>query len=74
MALFDNGKTEEFLLFIRNFNMTLETSVTLKSGENIQYLCTLVRGEALYQLNTFSAKVGSATPENLKYNILVLST
>ena len=30
MALFDNGKPEKLLLCIRNFNMTLETSGTLK--------------------------------------------
>ena len=36
MALFDNRDPEEFLLFIRNFNMTLEASVTLKYGANIQ--------------------------------------
>ena len=33
-----------FLLFICNFNMTLEASGTLKTGANIQYLCTLVCG------------------------------
>ena len=35
MALFDNGKLEELLLFIRNFNMTLEASVTLVDSANI---------------------------------------
>ena len=36
MALFANGDPEEFLLFIRNFNMTPEASGTLKDGANIQ--------------------------------------
>ena len=36
MALFDNGEPEEFLLFIRNFKMTLEASGTLKSDAKIQ--------------------------------------
>ena len=35
MALFDNGKPEEFLLFVRNFSMTLEASGTLAAGANI---------------------------------------
>ena len=48
MTLFDNGNPEELLLFIRNFNMTLEVSIALVSGANIQYLLTLVRGEALH--------------------------
>ena len=44
MDLFDNVHPEELLLFIRNFNMTMEESGTLNSGVKIQYLCTLVCG------------------------------
>ena len=44
MALFDNGEPEEFLLFIRNFNMTLETSGMLVAIAKIQHLLTLLRG------------------------------
>ena len=47
------------MLFVCNFQMTLEASGTLASGANIQYLCTLVRGEVLRQLDTFSVEVGS---------------
>ena len=43
MALFDNGETEEFLLFLQNFKMTLEASVTLVARKTRQYLCTLLR-------------------------------
>ena len=32
MALFYNGDPEEFLLFVRNFKMTLRVSVTLAAG------------------------------------------
>ena len=35
-ALFDNGKPEEFLLFIMNFNMTLEAPGTLLVGAKIK--------------------------------------
>ena len=38
MALFDNGNSEEFLLFIWDYNMTPEASGTLKSGIKIQFL------------------------------------
>ena len=41
MYLFDHGKQEEFLLFIRNFNMTLTETVMLEMDTNIQYLCIL---------------------------------
>ena len=51
MSLFDNGHPEEFLLFVRNFNTTLAATGTLDMGANIQYLCTLVCGEALRQFD-----------------------
>ena len=47
IPLFDNGELEDFLLFVCNFNVTLEASGTLKAGVKVQYLHTLVRGEAL---------------------------
>ena len=42
--LFDNSEPEEFLLFVRNFIMTLTAAGTLETGVKVQYLCTLVRG------------------------------
>ena len=74
IALFDNREPDEFFLFIRNFNMTLEASGTLKYGENIQYLHILVSAEALSQFDTLSAEVGRDTPENLTSIILGLGT
>ena len=47
MALFSNGKPEEFLLFIRNLNMDLEDSLTLEPAAKVQYLGTFVCGKAL---------------------------
>ena len=67
MDLFDNGNPDEFLLFIHNFNTTLEEPGTLKASANIQYLHTLVRGEVLHWFDNFSDEVGSTTPENLTY-------
>ena len=52
--------------------MTLKASVMLTSGVKIQYLCTLVCGEALHQFDTFYYEVGSDTPENLTSIILGL--
>ena len=74
MALFDNGEPEEIFLYIQNFNLNLEAPGTLKSGTNIQYLCMLVRGEALHRFDTLSAEVVSATPENMTYIIIGLGT
>ena len=47
MALFDNEDPEEFCLYVFNLNMTLSMAGTLETGAKIQYLRTLVRGEAL---------------------------
>ena len=74
MAFFDNDEPEDFLLFISNFCTTLKASVTLVVSVNIQYLCTLVRGEVLRQFEMLSSKGGSITPENLKSIILGLGT
>ena len=74
MALFDNGDMEEFMLFIRNFKMTLEASGTLVASANIQCLHTLVCGEALHQFDMLYSEVGINTSENLKSIILGLGT
>ena len=55
MALFGNSEPEEFLLFVGNFNMTLEGSGTLVAGKKIQYLRMLVRIGELHKLDMFSA-------------------
>ena len=57
MSLFDHGNPEKFLLFIRNFNMTLTTTRTLEMYATIQHLRMLVRGEALRQFDLLSADV-----------------
>ena len=44
MYLFDHGEPEEFLLFIRNFNMTLAKTGALDIDAETQYLCMLVHG------------------------------
>ena len=60
MSLFENGKPENILLFIRNFNMKLAASGMLEAGAKYQYLRTLARREALCQFDFLSADVESA--------------
>ena len=71
-ALFDNGDPEEFFLFICNFQIFLEASGTLTARKNIQYLCMILRGEALRQLDMFYVEVGSTAIANLNLIILGL--
>ena len=62
MALFDNVRFKEFLLFIHSINMNIEASGMLKGGANIKYLCTLVHVEALRPFDVLSDKVEIAIP------------
>ena len=55
--LIDNDNPEDFLLFVRNFNMNLAASGTLETSAKIQYLRTVVHGEALRQFDSLSADV-----------------
>ena len=73
MALNNNENIEEFLLFVHNFNMTLEASGTLDTAEKFQYLCTLVCGETL-QFNTLYSDVESSTLLTVEAIILGLGT
>ena len=43
MNLFKNCDQEEFLLFVRNFNITLKVSGMLETDAKTQCLCSLVR-------------------------------
>ena len=54
---------------MRNFNMTLAASGTLDAVAKFQYICTLVSGEALRQLDSLSDGVESATALNAEYII-----
>ena len=57
-----------------NYQTTLKVSGTLVAGANNQYLCMLVCGKALHQLDKVSDEVVSTTSESLKPIILVLGT
>ena len=72
--LFDHGEPEELMLFIRNLQITIKAPLTLTAGANIQYICTILCGEALHQIDTLYTEVESATSEHLKYIILGLGT
>ena len=74
MDLFDNVNPEEFLFFISNSSMTLEASGKHLDGVKIKYLCMLICGETLNQIEILSTEGGIAKPEKLIYDILGLGT
>ena len=57
MSLFDHGNPEEFLLFVRNFEMTLAATGMLEMKAKVHYLRMLVRGGALRQFDLLSTYV-----------------
>ena len=74
MALFGKVQPEEFLLFVRNFQMTFQASGAISSSENIQYLCMLLCGESLCLFDTFLVEVVSMTTTYLNPIIFGLGT
>ena len=74
MIFFENGDLEEFLLFVRNFQMTLEDSGALAASAKMQYIFTLLHGGALRQLDILSVEVGNTTTTHLNRIILILYT
>ena len=72
MALFKIGELEEFLLFVCNFNMTLTASKTLKTAAKAQYLCMIIRVEALRQFYSLSSDMEDMEPLTVESIILEL--
>ena len=67
MSLFENGEPEEFLLFVRSFNITLATSGTLEAGVKYEYLHNIFCGEALCQFDELSADLECTETLNVDY-------
>ena len=62
---FDNGELEEFFLFVRNCQITLDDSVAIAASAKIQYHHTLLRAKELCQLDVLYVDVGSKTTTHL---------
>ena len=73
MYLFYNVEPEEFLFFMRNFNMTLAASGTLEAGAKIQDLHTIFRREALRQFDLLYADLEIKQHLNIDDIIKVLA-
>ena len=57
MNLFDNGKPEEFFLFMQNFERMLDPSVMLETNLKIQYIINLLHGEELFHSDTLCDQI-----------------
>ena len=47
MNTFDDGQPEELLALLKNFNIEIDGTVTTTPKGRINYLCTILRGQAL---------------------------
>ena len=59
---------------MQNFKMMPEALGKLAANSKLQYICTLLRGEALRQFYTLCYQVGSTTTTHLRQVILGLDT
>ena len=57
MYLFKNGNPEGFLLFIRNFSLTIKALETLETAAKVHYLCSLFCVEYLCQFDSLPSDV-----------------
>ena len=57
MALFHYSDQEEFLLFVRNFNMNLKASGNLETAAKVKCHRKIVSGESLHQFDTLSLSI-----------------
>ena len=70
IALFENGDTEDFLLFVRKPNTTIEASGMLGMAAKVPYICMLICGEAFRQFYLLSADVEGTNPLTVETIIL----
>ena len=70
MDLFDNVDLEYLLLFVRNFQITLEVLGVIAASAKIKYLCTLLSGGELHQLYMLYVEVGSTTRTYSNHTVL----
>ena len=66
MNTFDDGQPEEFLSLLRNFNIVIDgTGNTTPSGR-INYLRTMLSGQALREFDKLQSQYRGATNNRLK--------
>ena len=63
---FENGKPEEFLQMTKDFKNATDGTGTTSATGRIQFLRTMLRGEALREFDVISSQVGITTNGNLK--------
>ena len=55
---FENGKPEEFLHMMKDFKTGIDGKATLSATRKIQFICTMLRREALREFDVITGHVG----------------
>ena len=66
MNTFNDGQPEEFLSLLINFNTTTDGTGSTTPSCHINYLHTILRGQALRELDELQSQYGGATNKHLK--------
>ena len=67
IATFENGQAEEFLALMKNFKTALDGKGTTSAAGKINYLRTILRGEALQEVDKTATQNTRENNEHLKF-------
>ena len=73
MSLFDSGEKKNLVTHAKTSVMP-GASGRIATNVKLQYLCTIINGEALHQFDTFCAQFGNTIMAHLNQFILGLGT
>ena len=65
IPMFENGKPEEFLKMMKNFETALNGTGTTSTAGKINYLRNLLRGESLQEFDYLTSQATSTTNAHL---------
>ena len=66
MAVFENGKAEDLLAFLKNFKKEIDGTVNMSVIGRIEYLCMLLHWKSLHIFDKIASPNNGATNAHLK--------
>ena len=67
MTTFENEQPEDFLMLMNNFKTAIEGTGTISVAGRINYLHTMLRGEALKEFDKFVSQNNGTTNAHLNH-------
>ena len=66
MTIFEDGRPEDLLQFLNNFNKVIDGTGMTTVTERIYFICTLLRGEALHEFDNLASHSNGSMNTHLK--------